>query len=1025
MKNINLSEWALSHQPLVLYLMLVLLFIGASSYSHLGQSEDPPFTLKVMVVSTVWPGATAQEVEQQITDRLEKTLQETPHLDYLRSYSKPGESVIFILLKDSTQPADVPDIWYQVRKKVGDMRHTLPQGSVGPFFNDDFSVIFGNIFALTGDGYSYAQLRHFADQIRTELLRVNDVERVELIGVQDEKIYIDLSNTKLATLGLDLQTIVETIQQQNAKLPTSAFETATDKIYLRADAVIDSVDSLREITIRAAGRSIRLGDIAHIYRGYVEPPAPKMRFMGHDAVGIGVSMTKEGDIIELGHNLDHEIARLRQHLPVGMELQQVTNQPRAVANSVNLFMRTLIEAVAIVLGVSFFSLGWRPGMVVALTIPLVLAATFMCMRLLDIGLNKMSLGALILALGLLVDDAIIAVEMMAVKIEQGMDRLKAASFAYKSTALPMFSGTLVTASGFLPIATAASSTGEYVRPLFQVTVISLLVSWVAAVIFVPYLGLRILPNPAKSNTATGDESNQHVDEYAVYQKPFYLLFRRLVTWCVRHRWVTIGFTVASLALALYGFNFIQQQYFVSSTRPILLVDMRLAEGSSLSATAAQAKKFEEILLKEPGIEHFVDYIGTGSPRFYLSQEMQMTKSNFAQFIIEAKGIEEHEALRKKLIKLFANDFTELRAVVSRLENGPPIGFPVQFRVSGPDLATVRSIAAEVAEKMRLNPYLSNVQFDWDEPSKIVRLDIDQEKARALGLSTLDLLHNSLNGFSVTHYREGDQQIEVLLRSAKDERANLSMLADMAVPTRVGKSVPLGQIARISYGFEEGIIWRRNRLPSINVMANLYGDIQAPAVSMQVSPTLDAIRAKLPIGYLLETGGMIEESDKGSRSVAAGMPLFLLVALTVLILQLRDFSRTSLVLLTAPLGIIGVSLFLLIFDLPYGFVAMLGSIALSGMIMRNSIILVDQIEQDEVSGKTPWDSIIDSTVRRFRPIMLTGLAAILAMIPLTRSSYFAPMAVSIMGGLMVATVLTLLFLPALYAAWFRVREEHPR
>ncbi|MDD5175865.1 MAG: efflux RND transporter permease subunit [Sterolibacterium sp.] len=1018
MKRLNLSEWALTHRPFVLFAMLALAIIGTQSYTHLGQSEDPPFTFKIMVVRTLWPGATAHEVEQQLTERIEKKLQETPRVDLLRSYSKPGESMVFVLLKDSTPSGEVPDIWYQVRKKIGDIRQTLPAGISGPYFNDEFGETLGNLYALTGEGFSYAQLKEYGEKVRLDLLRVKDVGKVELIGEQEEKIFIELSNPKLATLGVDLQTILLSLQQQNTKLPAGAFETASDKIYLRPGGDFDSIDKLRNTPIRAGGREFRLGDIARVYRAYADPPTSKMRFMAHEAFGLGISMAKGGDIIELGRNLERETARIRDELPVGLELQQVSSQPKAVARSVNEFMRTLAEAVTIVLLVSFFSLGWRSGLVVALTIPLVLAATFLCMRLLDIGLHKISLGALVLSLGLLVDDAIIAVEMMAIKMEQGWDRMKAASFAYTSTALPMLSGTLVTAAGFLPIATAASTTGEYTRSIFQVTVTALLISWVAAVVFVPYLGYKLLPDLDKKS------GHSPVDEYTVYNKPFYLRFRRLVEWCVRHRKLTIATTLIIFGLSVFSFGFVQQQFFPASTRPELLVDLRLAEGSSMAATEAQVRKLEAILAREEGIENYVAYVGAGSPRFFLSLDQQLTQNNFAQFVILAKGLKEREALRTRLIALFENDFTELRAVINRLENGPPVGFPVQFRVSGPDIPTLRVIAAEVAQKMRENRHLNNVQFDWNEPSKVIRLDVDQGKARLLGLSSADIsmfLNNALSGYTVTYYRERDQLIEVLLRGAPEERIHLSLLADLAVPTRAGKSVPLAQIASIYYGFEEGVVWRRNRLPTITVRASIYGNIQAPVVTSQVLPTLAQIRAKLPSGYLLETGGVVEESAKAGGSVAAGVPLFILAVLAALMLQLHSFSRTILVVLTAPLGLIGVTLFLLVFKAPFGFVAMLGTIALAGMIMRNSVILVDQIEQDEDAGKSSWNAIIDSTVRRFRPIVLTALAAILAMIPLTRSTFFAPMAVAIMGGLIVATVLTLLFLPALYAAWFSVKE----
>lgn len=1020
MKQLNLSEWALAHRSFVLYAMLAVALIGVLSYSKLGQSEDPPFTFKVMVVRTLWPGATAREVELQVTERIEKKLQETPHLDTLRSYSKPGESMVFVLLKDSTPAKEVPEAWYQVRKKVGDIRHTLPAGVNGPHFNDEFGDTLGNIYALTGEGFGYAELKDYAERVRLELLRVPDVAKVELVGEQEEKVFLELSNTKLATLGVDAQTIVDVLQRQNAMAPAGAFETVSDKVFLRTTGDFDSVEAISETTIRANGRMFRLGDIARVWRGYADPPGSKMRFMATEAVGLGVAMAKGGDIIQLGRNLDAAVERIRAELPVGLELHEVSSQPRAVSRSVNEFVRTLAEAVVIVLVVSFFSLGMRTGLVVALSIPLVLAATFMFMNLFGIGLHKISLGALVLALGLLVDDAIIAVEMMAVKMEQGWDRVKAASFAYTSTAFPMLSGTLVTAAGFLPIATAASGTGEYTRSIFQVTVIALLVSWVAAVVCIPYLGYKLLPDFKKKN----GHRHEGVDEHAVYRKPFYVRFRRVVEWCVRRRRLTLVATAAAFALALFGFGFVQQQFFPDSTRPELLVDLRLAEGSSFQATEVQVKKVEAVLAREPGIENYVSYVGTGSPRFYLPLDQQLPNTNFAQFVILTRGLPEREALRSKLIALFESDFAELRATITRLENGPPVGFPVQFRVSGEDVPTVRRIADQVAGVMRENPHLSNVQFDWDEQSKVIRVDIDQAKARLLGLSSQELsafLNTSLNGLSVTYYRERDELVEVLLRGAELERVQLSLLHNLAVPTRTGTSVPLDQLAAISYGFEPGVIWRRDRLPTITVRANVYGKIQAPAVTAQVEPRLEPIRAQLPPGYLLETGGAVEESAKGGKSVAAGVPLLILTVLTVLMLQLHSMSRTAMVVLTAPLGLIGVTLFLLIFNVPFGFVAMLGTIALSGMIMRNSVILVDQIEHDIRDGKHAWEAIIDATVRRFRPIVLTAAAAILAMIPLTRSAFFGPMAVAIMGGLLVATALTLLFLPALYAAWFRVRE----
>jgi multidrug efflux pump len=1041
MKRFNLSEWALAHRTLVLYAMLVLALFGVLSYAKLGQSEDPPFTFKVMVIRTGWPGATARQVEEQITDKIERKLQEAPNVDVIQSYSKAGESFVFFRIKDSAPARAVPDTWYEVRKKVGDIRSTLPAGITGPSFNDEFGDVYGNIYALVGDGFSYADLKKYADRIRAQLLRVPDVAKVDFFGEQEEKVFIELSNTKLATLGVDVPTIVNALATQNAIAPAGAFETPSDKIYLRTTGDFDSVEAIRETTIRANGRLFRLGDIARVQRGYADPPQPKMRVQGREALGIGASMVKGGDIIELGGNLDRAVERLRKDLPVGLELVQVTSQPQAVQRSVNEFVRSLAEAVLIVLAVSLVSLGFRTGIVVALTIPLVLAATFLFMRIGDIGLHKISLGALILSLGLLVDDAIIAVEMMATKMEQGWDRLRAASFAYTSTAMPMLSGTLVTVAGFLPIATAASSTGEYTRSIFQVTAIALAVSWVAAVVFVPYLGYKLLPARAHASAkrswlrrlagrfaprlapAAPRELPPGVDrEHAIYRTAFYRRLRRVIGWCVAHRKTVLVATAALFLLSVLAFRFVPQQFFPASSRPELMVDLRLPQGSSFAATESVVKRFERTLDEEPGIESYVGYVGQGSPRFYLPLDQQLAHANFAQFVILTNGIKEREAVRARLIALFDRDYQGLRANITRLENGPPVGFPVQFRVSGEDIPTVRRYAERVAERMRENPNVSNVQFDWDEKAKVIRVEIDQEKVRLLGLSSQDLstfLNTSLNGLNVTHYRERDKLIEVLMRGAIDERAKLSYLQDLALPTRSGKSVPLSQIATISYGFEDGIVWRRNRLPTVTVRANVYGKVQAPVVAAQIEPTLAAIKASLPPGYSLETGGAVEDSARGQKSVAAGVPLFLLVVLTVLIVQLQSFARVAMVLLTAPLGLIGVTAFMLLFNQPFGFVAMLGTIALSGMIMRNSVILVDQIDQDIRTGHAPWEAVVEATVRRFRPIVLTAAAAVLAMIPLTRSAFFGPMAVAIMGGLLVATALTVLFLPALYAAWFRV------
>jgi len=1047
MTRFNLSEWALRNQSLLRYFIVVLAALGVWSYLGLGQSEDPPFTFKVMVVQTRWPGATAAEITTQVTEKIEKKLQELPELDYVRSYSRPGESMVFVVIKDSLPASTVPDVFYQVRKKIGDIRYTLPPGAQGPFFNDEFGDTFGNIYALTGDGYDDAQLRDYAERLKLELLRVPNVAKVDLIGLQDEKIYIEVSNAKLATLGVSFDQVQRTLEAQNAITPSGSFETDSDRIYLRPTGAFDSVEAIRNISIRANERLFRLGDVATVRRGYSDPPQPRMRYDGKNALGIAVSMRSGGDIIMLGRDLDAAAARLQKSLPVGLEFDRVADQPRAVTRSVGEFVDTLAIAVAIVLLVSFFSLGLRTGLVVALSIPLVLAMTFAAMKYFGIDLHKISLGALVLALGLLVDDAIIAVEMMAIKMEQGYDRVKAAAFAYTSTAFPMLTGTLITAAGFLPIATAKSGTGEYTRSIFEVVTIALLISWLAAVVLIPYLGYKLLPEqgappsrfesflrvwrkralarlPASwrgRNVRNGNGGEHAHDPYAT---PFYRRFRALVDWCVGNRKTVIAATVLMFVLSIAGFGLVQQQFFPDSTRPELMVDLKLTEGASLAATETQVKKLEAWLAKRPELENYVSYVGSGAPRFYLPLDQQLPQASFAEFVLLTKGPREREQLRADLIALFEHDFTELRARVLRLENGPPVGYPVQFRVSGEDVAKVRELARKAADVVRQNPHVRNVNLDWEEPSKVVRLAIEQERARVLGVSSQDLanfLQSSLSGVPVTYYRERDQLIEVSLRGPADERARLSLLESLAVPTASGQSVPLKQIANVDYGFEEGIIWRRNRLPTVTVRGDIYGGVTPATVTAQILPQLESVRAQLPAGYLLQTGGAVEESAKGQASVNAGMPLFLLVVLTVLMIQLRSFARVLLVVLTAPLGLIGVTLFLLVFNVPFGFVAMLGTIALFGMIMRNSVILIDQIEQDIAAGHERWNAIVDATVRRFRPIVLTALAAILAMIPLTRSAFFGPMAVAIMGGLFVATALTLLFLPALYAAWFRVRR----
>ena len=1015
--NFNLSRWALAHQGIVLYFMVLFAILGVHSYLTLGQSEDPPFTFRVMVINTQWPGASAEEVEAQVTDRIEEKLQESAFLDHMRSYSRPGESQVFFIVRENIDPALIPDAYYEVRKKVGDIRNTLPEGVVGPFFNDEFGDTFGNMFALTGQDFSAAELEDYAERVRTRLLRIPDVAKVMFFGTQPQTIEIRFANTKRSQLGVPPEVIVQAIQGANRMTPAGYFDLGQDRIYLRTNNQLETAEQVRQLAISYEGRTLRVGDVAEVARGYADPAAPQVRFGGEPAIAIGISMEQGGDILRLGRSLDDAFAELQQTLPLGLTLHRVSDQSQVVQRGVNEFIKVLAEAVVIVLLVSFFSLGLRTGLVVALSIPLVLAMTFLSMKYFGIDLHKISLGALVLALGLLVDDAIIAVEMMAIKIEQGWDRAKAAAFMYTSTAFPMLTGTLVTAAGFLPVGIAESSTGEYTRSIFQVVGLSLLISWLAAVMFVPYLGYKLLPERPKG---------EHHDPY---QSRFYQRFRQLGRRCVDHRWSVIAITVALFLGAVGLFRLVPQQFFPASVRLELMVDLKLPEGASLTATQAVSQRLEALLTEAPelaaDIENFIGYVGSGAPRYYLPLDQQLPAPSFTQYVITTTGIEARERLRAALVQQLPALFPDARWRVLRLEAGPPVGYPVQFRVSGEDRQILHALAARIAERMRDNPNAANVHLDWVEPSKVVRIEVDRDRAQALGVSAesvANFLQGSLLGLPVTQLREGDDSINVMFRGPPLERQRLSLLESTAIPTAYGNSIPLNQIATFDYDREYGITWRRDRQPTVTVRADVYTDVQAPVVTAQVQAAIADIEADLPPGYRITTGGTVEESAKGQVSVNQGMPVFVIAVLTLLIFQLKRFSLVMMVVLTAPLGIIGVSVFLLLLQAPFGFVAMLGTIALSGMIMRNSVILVDQIEHDIAAGSHAYDAVVEATVRRFRPIVLTALAAVLAMIPLSRSVFFGPMAVAIMGGLIAATGLTLLFLPALYSAWFRVRRE---
>ncbi len=1023
MKGPNLSAWALAHRQMVLFLIVVLTGAGVLSYFNLGRAEDPDFTFKVMVVRTLWPGATAQEVEREVTERIEKKLQETPWVDVLRSASKPGDSMVFVVLKDYTPKPEVPEAWRQVRKKLDDIRHTLPEGVQGPYPNDEFGDVQINIFALTGDGFDLAALRRYADRIALELKRVPDVRRVELFGVQDEKIYLEIAPQRLVNLGITPGQIGEALQKQNIVSPSGFVDTATDKVLLHVSGGFDSVERVRNADLLVNGRHFRLGDIAKVSHGLADPPNPQMRVGGQHAIGLGIVMDKGGDVIRLGENLQSAMAKISADLPAGVDVHVVANQPEVVKGSIRLFENSLAEAILIVLAVSFLSLGWRTGTVVALSIPLVLAITFFMMKVFGIGLQRISLGALVIALGLLVDDAIIAVEMMVVKMEQGWDRFKAATFAYTSTAFPMLTGTLITAAAFTPVGFSKSAASEYTISIFQVVTIALLTSWIVAVVFTPYLGYRLL-DPEKLVA----KAQRHGAD--IYDTPFYRRFRALVTWCLRNRWKVIGATVLIFVLSIAAFGkFVEKQFFPAASRLELIIDTWLPQGASLGATEAETRRIERILAADPAVASFSSYIGNGAPRFILSLDVRLFSDNYSQIVIVTKGLKEREELKRRLTELFNSaegGFSHIHARVSRLENGPPIGYPVQFRVMGEDVEQVRTIAEKVADLMRANAHLQDVSFDWNDKVKALRVEVDQDKARRLGTSSSEIaraLQGWLNGVALAQYREGDQLIDIVWRGTADrEVRSLDRLPDLDIPLPEGRHVPLAQVAKLVPVLEEGLIWRRDRLPTMTVLGDMADKTQPATVSMELNARLDELRTTLPIGYRIEMGGSIEESAKGETAIKAVVPLMLVGVVTLLMIQLQSISRTAIVLLTAPLGLIGVTLALLVFRVPFGFVANLGFIALAGMIMRNSVILVDQIRQDEAAGKTQWEAIIGSTVRRFRPIMLTAAAAILAMIPLTRQVFWGPMAVSIMGGLIIATLLTCLFLPALYAAWFRVKES---
>lgn len=1020
MQRFNLSEWAITHRALVLFMIILLAGAGLYSYFNLGRAEDPSFTIKTMVVNVAWPGATATEMQKQVADKIEKKLQELPGLDRVESYSRPGVTFLQITLKDTTPPAQVKYLWYLVRKKVADIRGELPAGIVGPGFNDEYGDVYSVLYMLKADGLNMAQLKAKAEDIRQRLLRVPDVNKVDIIGERPEKIFIEFSHARLATLGVTPQLIFDSVTRQNAVAAAGAVDTSADRINIRVTGAFSGVDAIAAVPVEANGQIFRLGDIATVKRGYEDPPNFIVNDGGKPALGLGISMQDGANIIKLGENLKKAMTGIVAELPVGMEVNQIADQPHIVDQSVSEFIKTFGEALAIVLFVSFLSLGWRTGIVVALSVPLVLAIVLIVMYSAGLDLHRITLGALIIALGLLVDDAIIAIEMMVVKMEQGLDRAKAATFAWTSTAFPMLTGTLVTAAGFLPVGFARSSSGEYAGGIFWVVGLALVASWFVAVVFTPYLGFKLLPNMKKHGV--------HENPDAIYDTRIYRSLRRVIEFCLRWRVTVVSLTVLMFVVSIAGFGFVQQQFFPTSTRSELFFEMRLPEGSSILATETTAKKAEALLAGDPDALSYTSYIGQGAPRFWLGLNPVLPNANFAQIVIVTKDLEARERLKTKLEKAIAEGAVgEARARIDRFVFGPPVGFPVQFRVIGPDPLKVRDYAEQVRQVMAQNPKLIDPHLDWSEQVKSIRLEVDQDRARALGLTPQDVaqtLQTLLSGLTVTQYREGIERIDVVARAVSAERLDLDRLPTLTIASRNGVPVPLSQVARLHYEYEEPILWRRNRDLVLTARADIVDNVQAPDVSNEILPRLKPIQDALPFGYRIEMGGSIEESAKANVALAAVFPVMAVVMLALLMIQLQSFSRLALVFLTAPLGLIGATGALLIANKPFGFVALLGLIALAGMIMRNTVILVDQIDRDIAAGHARHRAIIDATVRRARPVVLTALAAILGMIPLAGSLFWGPMAITIMGGLLVATVLTLLVVPALYSLWFRVRENEP-
>jgi len=1017
MKSFNLSGWAVNHRAMVLFLIITTLIVGVFSFTQLGRLEDPNFNVPTMTITVAWPGATAQQVQDEVLNRMERKLQEIDGVDYLRSFSRQGYGGIIFWMKGGSSKKTLDNAWYQARKKIGDIKLELPDGVRGPFLNDEFTDVYSVIYALHAKDLSWGERQALAEDVKRDLQSVPGLDKVDVLGRQEEKIYVEISTKRIAALGLTPQTIMDSLARQNILSPSGSVDGRVDRVFIRVNGGLHNVKDVEALPIEAGGKLLRLSDVATVTSGVEDPPTYTIRHDGEPVLAIGITMPRNGNILALGKALDQRQAEIQSTLPAGVSLVKYADQPKVVDASVWEFEESFLEALVIVLLVSFVALGWRTGIVVAVSVPLVLGIVAFVMYMAGWALDRISLGALIIALGLLVDDAIIAVEMMVVKMEQGWDRVRAATFAYTSTAFPMLTGTLLTVAGFMPVGFANSISGDYAGGIFWVVGLALIASWFVAVVFTPYLGVKLLP----------EHINKTQGHHDPYDKPVYRRLRLALAWCLDHRGLVIATTFSLLLIAGAGMALVQQQFFPTASRPELLVDLKLRDGSSFQATEIQVKRLEKILSADKQIQSFVAYTGAGSLRFYLSLSPELPNPGYAQIVIKTAGIPDREAVRKRLIGIFDKGemFPDLHGRVLRLEFGPPVGFPVQFRVIGPDKSKVREIAYEVRDLVRKSPLVRDTQLEWNEQVRTVKLVVDQDKLRLLGLTSADVsntMQTILSGTPVTQVRRGEELIDIVVRATPAERQSLEHLQDIMLFSRTGYVVSLSQVAKLETEFEDPVLWRRNRDTILTVRSDVVDGVQGPYATQNIWPSLKPVVEKLPPGYRIEMGGAIEESNKSNKALFAVFPMMFVVMLLLLMMQLQNFSRMFMVFMTAPLGLIGVVPALLAFNAPFGFVALLGVIALGGMIMRNSVILVDQIDQDIAQGVAPWTAIVESTVRRSRPVVLTAAAAVLSMIPLTHSVFWGPMAMAIMGGLIVATALTLVFVPSVYAAWFRIPKN---